>query len=299
VPIGVSGANLSRFAPRKASRAVRDANHSALMGLLVAIVALFPLVTPPQLLLAETDHKPHASIRWTTREGKHIVLESDFGYTNPSDRIELGRNIAAYVALGGTRLDTGCGHPRGAILRVGFYKINKGKWFFDDIAAGTDVTIELSGVVFNQPVTPRADRVLAHFQYIASDVAACGLGGEYNNLYATAAPDDTLTGKVEDGRNARLGELADRVEVGVDEHGAVRLRAALPYSGFRHIKDPWKLTTPGTFFEPNHFHVEVEVLPDKVAEEMERTNREESAPPAEAPDEGPAGEPPAQHDEDG
>lgn len=68
----------------------------------------------------------------------------------------------------------------------------------------------------------------------------------------------------EDLRDNWLSPPAEVTLLRIDER-TFRLEAALPYALLRHIEDPWRVTTPGTFQEPSHFHLEVEVLPEGVA----------------------------------
>jgi len=49
-----------------------------------------------------------------------------------------------------------------------------------------------------------------------------------------------------------------------DADGAITMQARIPYELFRHVRDPWLRVQPGTFFEPQHFHVEFESLPARL-----------------------------------
>ena len=59
-----------------------------------------------------------------------------------------------------------------------------------------------------------------------------------------------------------------------EQTGAVSVFAELPYELFRHVRDPWLRTEPGTFFEPTHFHLEFESLPDRAREPDEEPTPE-------------------------
>jgi len=75
--------------------------------------------------------------------------------------------------------------------------------------------------------------------------------------------------------NARLGVLdgssagSGSVKFAQADSGEITMTAVIPYALFRHVRDPWQRTNPGTFFEPTHFHVEVEVLPEEVSRELD------------------------------
>ncbi len=235
----------------------------------------------PYILLANTDKLPRVTVSWPTEDGPAISITGDRPYRSPLDREGMGRNISTYVALGGYRLERGAGNPKGAILRVGLYKIDIGKPFFDDIAHGSSITVTLAGVHMNQPVVPRPKTTVMHLKYTADDLTACGLGGQASSLFCTADPDDTLRGRITPD-NGRLGSLDGgpdhgHVTLTTLEDGSVTMTAEIPYALLRHIKDPWLRSVPGTFLEPTHFHLEFEVLPTAVAAALD------APPPAEPP----------------
>lgn len=226
------------------------------------------------LFLADTSSVPHAAITWPTRAGDPVRLEADRAYASPDTREVLGRNLECFVALGGTRLDKGAGHPDGVVLRIGFYKRDAAKPLFDDLAPDATITVELSNVKFSRRGTPRPESVLQHLKYSPEGLASCGLGGEVIDCYNTASRTDTLGGKVP-AEIARLGILdgtdaaGGRVAFATDDDGRITMTAKIPYALLRHVKDPWLRTEPGTFLEPVHFHVEVEVLPQDAAGDPE------------------------------
>ena len=231
---------------------------------------------PGPVLLADDTLVPHVRLAWETREG-WTRLECDRQYRSPEEREPLAGNISCFVALGGTRLDRGAGDPRGAVVRVGFYKIDVGAPFFADMKNGGDIEIELSGVRFNQPVEARVRTVLQHLKYTGAEAVACGLSSENVDFFNTADPSDDLRGKIPH-EFARFGSLVPGAEGGATTKdaapggsavsiepvadGSITMRLRVPYAMLRHARDPWKATVPGTFFEPYHFHVEFEVLPE-------------------------------------
>lgn len=245
----------------------------------------------PTVLLADDARLPHGLISWPTREGGRIELEADRPYRSPKEREFLGKNLECFVALGGTRLDAYAGHPAGAVVRIGFYKADPAKPMFDDLAEGAEITVKLKGVYFNQPVVVRTGTALQHLKYMPGDLEACGLGGQALDLFNTESLTDTLKGKLKTD-NARMAVLDPRLgevpgtgakaidaESGKVRHGSVRvsreadgsvsLEAVIPYELFRHMKDPWQKVSPGFFLEPNHFHVEFEVITESAARSEE------------------------------
>jgi hypothetical protein len=222
------------------------------------------------ILLADTTHLPHVRISWPTRDGKTAVLEGDRAYKSQGDKTRLGKNIELYVALGGTRLERGKADPRGAVVRAGLYKEDTARLFFENIAENSDITITVSNLKMSRPAAAQAKTGLVHLRYMLSDLAACGIDSSGRNLLITADPDDPL--KESYGPDStRLGGLDGHDTPGErhgsvtavrDAEGASTVTFRIPYTLLRHIKDPYQRTTPGGFFEPQHFHVEIEFLPE-------------------------------------
>lgn len=182
--------------------------------------------------------------------------------------------MSSYVALGGSRLERGAGHPKGAIIRVGLYKEDGTKPLLENLADDPSITVKLTNVRMNQAVKPRPHTLIMHLKYTPDDLAACGLGGASAILYLTADPEDTLRGKIT-ADNGRLGVL-DGSEPGDakatfrnEPDGTISMEATVPYGLLRHVKDPWQRAIPGTFLEPSHFHLEFEVVPDHLFEQIE------------------------------
>lgn len=233
------------------------------------------------MFLVDDAKLPHVVLGWPTRsdaEGgaREITLECDRAYRSPNEREYLARNLECFVALGGTRLDRGVGHPAGAILRVGFYKKDRSKPMFDDIADNGVVSVRVTNVNFTALPSPIHESALQHIKFLPDDLADCGLGGESVDQFNTVSATDDLYGKITPG-NGRLGALdvplgdagkdgKGSIETIVEADGSVTFNAKFPYGLLRHVKDPWKRSLPGTFTEPQHFHIEIEVLPKDVAD---------------------------------
>lgn len=222
------------------------------------------------LLLVDDEEKPWGTISWPTIQGHTRTLDFTLPYRSPNERADIGTNVSAFVCVGGTRQDKGASHPRGTTIRIGFYKEDLSKPFFADIKDRASVTVTLRGVRFNQPGYPRPRTILQHLKYNPEDLVACGLSDTALDQYNTSHRDETLHGVITT-TNGRLGVL-DGVTPGggtarltVEDDGSITLVATMPYALFRHVGDPWLRTSPRTFFEPNHFHLEYEVVPRQVA----------------------------------
>lgn len=218
------------------------------------------------MLLADDTISPTVTVRWH-RDGRPAEHDGQrpFGAPSGGDVLE-GTNIRVYVALGGTRLDLGAGHPDGAILRVGLTKADSRRAFFSGIDPDSEVEIEVRGAVFNQPVYPDPTKAMMHLKYAQGDIEACSLPLSASNQFLLADPRDTLGGFLRPGVDASPGALdaatgRGRVQALTEADGSITYRVIVPYGLLRHLQDPWDSELPGTFFEPVHLHAEVEVLP--------------------------------------
>ena len=229
----------------------------------------------PSLLLVDAEHKPHISIGWDMGSGERRVYEADRPWTTDAGRTPLGGNIAAYVAAGGIRLQKGAGHPKGIVIRFGFYKIDPDALFFDGITSESVIEVEMTGVHFNQSVKPMNQTILQHLKFSRKALVSCRIPSNAWSLYNTVSRTETLNGRARPGYDTRLGALAGenpgegKAAAILEADGTVTLRASIPYALFKHMRDPWQRAIPGTFLEPIHFHVEVEVLPEAVAAHLE------------------------------
>jgi hypothetical protein len=222
----------------------------------------------PSILLVEQDQHPRVTVAWVSG-GETQRFTMTMPFTAPVGGEQLGEsNALAYATLGGTRIETGAGHPKGAVIRVGLTKAINSKAFFRGIDPFTDVQIEVEGVRFNQPVKYHSGTALMHLKYALTDLKACALPGTARNQYLLSDPKDTLGGRVERGVNATPGALdggEDRGSVEVivqpDDPTLVDYRIRVPFGMLRHLQDPWVSELPGTFFEPIHLHAEAELIP--------------------------------------
>jgi len=220
----------------------------------------------PGLLLADDTVEPSVSIRWTARGAERAWSGSRaYGASDDATPVE-GTNLRAGVSLGGTRLEVGAGHPRGALLRVQIRKVETGRALFSGVDPGSSVRLEVRGVRFNQAVAVRPGSAMVHLRYSLGDIEACSLPADAASQFLLSDPADTLGGVARDGVNARADALGGgpgrgRAEAVVEDDGTVRLTVDIPYGLLRHLRDPWASELPGTFFEPVRLHAEVEVLP--------------------------------------
>lgn len=254
IMIGICGASLANGEPEN-----QDSAHELAAG------------ARPALLLVEQDQHPSVEVSWVA-DGVRQSFEGAMPYTAPTGGEPIGKNIKCYVTLGGTRIETGAGHPKGAVVRLGVTKIENARVFFAGIDPGTQIEFAISGVEFNQPVKYHLGTGMMHLKYALGDLKACALPGTARNQYLLSDPEDTLGGRVIAGENATPGALDGAVggeythgdltvEVDEDNPTTVTLRVRVPYGLLRHLQDPWKSELPGTFFEPIHMHAEAEFIP--------------------------------------
>ena len=229
----------------------------------------------PSILLADTEAVPTVEISWIS-EGERRVYTAERAYSDPSGGDQIAPNLLCYVALGGTRIETGAGHPQGIIVRIGLTKIDNAKPMFEDIDPGTEITMSVSGMRLNQPVKSHDDTGLMHMKYALGDLEACSLPGTARNQFLMSDPEDTLGGRVSEGVNATPGGLDGKeghgeihVQINGAEENTADLFVRVPYALLRHLQDPWKSDLPGTFFEPIHLHAEAELIV-KAAEPYDR-----------------------------
>jgi hypothetical protein len=237
-----------------------------------AFIAMLMVAAPvraqPQLLLADTTRRPHVTVSWQTKNGQTVTLQGDRGYESPGQKSPLGKNIEAYAALGGTRLDKGGAHPRGALVRVGLVKAKPKELFFEDIAEDGVVTLKLDGVFMNQAAIPRQKTGMLVLKYVLSDLTDCGLDGSDRTILATVNPDDPIKEVAKPG-SGRWGGLDGKEGHGTltattQPDGSMSMVCTFPYPFLRHLKDPYQRSKPGAFFEPQAFHLEIELLPASI-----------------------------------
>lgn len=224
---------------------------------------------PGTLLLVDANHHPDVRVRWTDADGRAHDHELTCAYTADAGRAAIGGNLECFVASGGVRLTKGAGHPRGAIVRVGFYKRKMMAPLFGRMNPDDVVQIVLSGVRFNQPVVPNPASPVQHLKFMPEAVRKLGLTRDAVDQFNIASDIDTLNARVVPGESARLGALGGGPEAGAvafstDDAGLVTMTVTVPYRLFRHLKDPWTPGSGTSFVEPMHFHVEFEALPEGV-----------------------------------
>ncbi len=221
----------------------------------------------PTLLLVDQEVEPTVHVSWVI-DGQRQGFDGVLPYTAPSGGDPIAKNVKCYVTLGGTRIETGAGHPKGAVIRLGVTKIENARAFFSGIQPGTDIEFAILGVEFNQPVKYHEGTGLMHLKYAIGDLIACALPATARNQYLLSDPEDTLGGRVTAGENASPGALDGEedhgditIEINEENPKLVDMRIRVPYGYLRHLQDPWKSTLPGTFFEPVHLHAEAELIP--------------------------------------
>ncbi len=226
-----------------------------------------------KILLVDEQIHPEVKIRWETSDGVR-QLSGRLAYTAPVggellEGAQEDENVLAYMTVGGTRIETGAGHPRGLVFRLGLTKRENALPFFEEIKPGGFIEMHVSGVVVTEPVQYHEGTGMMHLKYALGDLLACSLPGTARNQYLLSDPKDTLGGRVVAGLNATPGALSGAneqsgsFEFHFDEENPTTLgfTVRIPYGLLRHLQDPWQSTLPNTFFEPIHLHAEAEVIP--------------------------------------
>lgn len=244
----------------------------ALAFWLVLVLGAIGVPRQPALLLVDDARLPRVRIAWHGADGIEHIHESELSYGWDGDRKPIGANIAAYAAAGGTRILKGASHPKGAVVRFGFYKVEEGLLFFDQVESDSVIDVQVTGIRMNQPAVPRTQTIVQHLKFSRDSLKACRVPSDAWNLFNTVDPGETMKGRIRPGYDARPGSLDGRPGHGsgqarIESDGSISLHVRVPYALFKHIRDPWKHSVPGTFLEPMHFHVEIEILPQGVEPE--------------------------------
>lgn len=220
----------------------------------------------PYLLLVETADQPVISLSWHSLSRGFVRYSQNLPYAVDADRVPVGDNVEAFAAVAGTRIVKSAGHPKGSMVKAGFYKLDSGKPWFEDIDTSKPITVTISGVRFNQPVQAPVDTSMLHTKYAQGDLESCGLPGSARECYSTGSPTENLNGKCKPGIDTRLGALSDSglgsAVSSIDSEGLVTVTASFPYRFLKNLQDPWASDLPGTFLEPVHFHFEFEAIPE-------------------------------------
>lgn len=221
----------------------------------------------PALLLVDEDQHPSVEVSWQAK-GERQSFTATMGFTAPTGGDAIGHNVKCYVTMGGSRIETGAGHPKGAVVRLGVTKIENARAFFAGIDPNTEIEFAVTGIHFNQPIKYHEGTGIMHLKYALGDLKACSLPGTARNQYLLSDPEDTLGGRVIPGENATPGALDGGqghggfiIEIDKDDPTMISMRIRVPYGQLRHLQDPWMSHLPGTFFEPVHMHAEAEFIP--------------------------------------
>jgi hypothetical protein len=218
------------------------------------------------VFLLDSEHHPHVRVSWPCEDGTTTAIEADREYTAPNDRTPLGKNLSCYVGLGGNRGDYGLGRPGAVDVRVGLYKVDKGKPLFEHLAPASAVTVVYSGLKFTAPAKALPETTVQHLKFEdPNNVLGCAGDPQLLVTWNTFDPHETMGGRL-NRRNGRAGALGEKNTSGAkvtfetDKDGLVTMTAVIPYALFKHADDPWLRSEPGDFIEPVHFHIEFEVM---------------------------------------
>lgn len=250
--------------------------------IVVPIFAFLSLLVPgvtrrDPVFLVDSDHHPHIAVSWPCKDKSTVKLEGDREYLSPNDKTPFGKNLACYAALGGMRGDYGLGSPGAVDVRVGFYKIDKQKPFFENMADDSAVTVVFSSLKFSAPAKAKPETVVQHCKFEdPNNVLGCAGDPQLLITWNTYSKTEDMGGRL-NRRNGRQGVLGEgnasgaKVTFESDEKGIVSMTAVVPYALFKHADDPWLRSNPGDFIEPIHFHIEFEVIAKEKAPEKKAT----------------------------
>lgn len=263
-PPGSSPPGLPPPAAKPVAPAPVDGSRGSPSGEIGSAASDEPVSASPPLLVDATVH-PTVRISWPTRQGGTTTLSAPRAYLSAEERTPLGKNLESFAAVGGTRVDLAAADPRGHVVRAGFYKADKTKLLFEDMAPGGAVTIEMEGIRMTGAAECITESGVFHAKWDNPlGVLGCLPAPDQLNLYHTASVSDDLNGRINE-KNGRLGVLgvsgSSPITSQVRGDGTLSIRAVIPYELFKHVTDPWMRSNPGDFSEPFHFHVEFQVMP--------------------------------------
>src|SRR5262249_34108632 len=154
---------------------------------------------------------------------------------------------------GGNRGDYGLGHANAVDVRVGFYKADKAKPFFENMADDASVTIVFSSLKFTLPGRALPETMVQHLKFEdPNNVVGCAGNPELLVTWNTYSKTEDMGGRLTR-RNGRKGVLGDEAKPGTsvkfesDKDGLVTMTAVIPYALFKHADDPWLRSNPGDF----------------------------------------------------
>jgi len=164
--------------------------------------------------------------------------------------------------------------PDESLLAHAFLKIDNGAEYFPGLLPGSDVTVSVSNIRFNEPVTVDRSTFLFHTLWRADQ--ADRLQHPYHHLHnlhtADAAfrdLDDFLAGAIFSDTPEPNYLLGDTAPVFTGE-GTETLGFSItfPYNFLKNLEEeglhppPAGLPAPGGFLEPYHIHFEYTVVPE-------------------------------------
>ncbi len=148
--------------------------------------------------------------------------------------------------------------------------------YFPGIAEGSDVTLNINNIAFDQPVSVDNSTVMLHILW--RPVQADSLDSPYSNLHNHHIPsagfrdlaEFTAPGRIffdDPTQNYILSDQALSVTFTNNGPNILNLEVAFPYALLQNLEEngqtvPDGLPAPQGFLEPFHFHVEYVVTPE-------------------------------------
>lgn len=224
------------------------------------------------------------SLAYTSAAGPVVLSDQrDFSGTGLGDALAIGGDpnvtyFGSVNAFGRRPLVPGAIGANESLLAGAFFKpIGFTTDFFAGITAGSDITVSMANVQFDQPVNVQTDTVLLHRFWVADQLDTVDVlnGSTHTNTHNhdTSNPFRNQAAFVGPVFNGAVSDVAQRLvganalQVTGNGTDTVSLSITFPYEFFRHLEEdannplnvPAGLPAPHGFLEPFHFHVEVVV----------------------------------------
>lgn len=229
------------------------------------------------------------TLSYETNFGETLTASSDHDYSGvglgDADILGSARNIRTFNSANnfGRRMfvaNTGPQYadvlgPNESLISHAFFKLENGNPFFPTVVDNGILSVEISGIEFDQPVTVDPNTIMFHTLYLSQQVEQ--LGDPYVQLHNHFTSESTFRDMTDfeetnvftnfPASNVVLD--SDQFDVVVDGNGTNTLDITLTfeYDILRHLEEtgqapPPLLPAPQGFLEPFHYHLEYVVTPE-------------------------------------
>lgn len=218
------------------------------------------------------------TVSYTTDAGLQTFSGSRaFNGSIPSDATILGAapNIKTFNSVNtfGWRLMVpGAVYPGESVITNAFYKNNVNQDYFPGILEGSDLTLSVQGIHFDQPVSIDVNTMVLHTFWDADQVDQLPMPYQHVHGFRTATDPfrdlDLFIGALPFPADHYVLDQFDPVITG-NGTDTLGYTITIPYELLRHIHEdhhgqtvPPGLPAPHGFLEPYHFHVEYAITPE-------------------------------------